>query len=229
MALSEKYEGMWRDSIDLFQKNQCQLDNAIHSMEDTRRGTTLLSYFLENSVLTNNVCQFIQQLVQLEPEQYYYPANELHLTVLSIISCVSGFQLSNIHSERHIEAIQMALSEINAFEIDYQGITVSPACVLLKGFPADESLNKLRECLRISFDRCNIEHSIDTRYRISTAHTTIMRCQARFQQPEQLVTFLNTYKNEHFGSLTVKNLHYVFNNWYQQRSITQALRHFQIG
>ena len=95
--LKSLYSKMWIDSIDRFKSNNCETDLLINDPTDMRRGITILSYF--NNSVEVEVSNFLEELKIIEPDQYYYPKNELHLTILSIISCITGFKLSNINVE----------------------------------------------------------------------------------------------------------------------------------
>ena len=108
--LKSLYSKMWIDSIDRFKNNNCDTDLLINDSKDMRRGITVLSYF--NDSVGAKVSNFLEELKIIEPEQYYYPKNELHLTVLSIVSCISGFKLSNINVEEYSSIFKDSVKEI---------------------------------------------------------------------------------------------------------------------
>jgi len=219
--LKNLYSKMWNDSIDRFKNNNCEIDSLINDESDMRRGITVLSYFDDS--LGHNISNFLEELKVIEPEQYYYPKNELHLTILSIISCITGFKLSNIDVEAYCSIFQETIKGIDGFKINLKGITVSPSCILIQGFPDSNQLNHLRDSLRINFKKANLESTIDTRYKLITAHTTVVRCAAQFKNNDELLAVLCKYKNYDFGTLEVNSLELVFNNWYQNLSVTKSL------
>jgi hypothetical protein len=47
--------------------------------------------------------------------------------------------------------------------------------MMVQGFPADEGLQVLRDRLRAAFRQSSLQQSIDQRYSIQTAHSTIIR------------------------------------------------------
>ncbi|MFW5726422.1 MAG: hypothetical protein ACOCW4_01010 [bacterium] len=69
----------------------------------------------------------------MEPEQYQYPASDLHITLLSVISCYRGFGLEQI------DGLSLARFEdfksIPAMQISFGGISASLATVLVCGYP----------------------------------------------------------------------------------------------
>jgi len=224
--LSHFYGQMWMDSIDRFKNNDCQTDLLINDPSDLRRGITVLSYF--DSSVKSNIANFLNELKIIEPEQYYYPQHELHLTILSIISCIAGFKLSTINVEAYCSIFQESIKDIGSFKINYKGITVSPSCILIQGFPDSEQLNILRNSLRANFKKANLVSTIDTRYEISTAHTTAVRCMAPFNNSHNVMKILSKYRNYDFGTIEVNTLELVFNNWYQNLSITKNLARLKL-
>lgn len=219
--LKNLYAQMWSDSIDRFKRNNCEIDPLIKDESDMRRGITVLSYF--NDSVGCKVSNFLEELKTIEPEQYYYPKSELHVTILSIISCISGFKLSHIDVEAYSSIFKEAIKNIDGFKINFKGITVSPSCILIQGFPDSTQLNHLRDSLRVGFKRANLELNIDSRYKISTAHATVVRCVTPFKNSNELLAVLSNYRDYDFGTLEIKSLELVFNNWYQNLSITRCL------
>ena len=225
--LQKLYSDMWKGSIDRFKNNSCETDLLIHDPRDTRRGITVLSYF--DNPVDVEISNFLDELRIIEPEQYYYPRNELHLTVLSIISCIPGFKLSNINAEEYSSIFKESIKEIGGFKVKYKGITVSPSCILIQGFPDSEQLSHLRDSLRINFNKSKLQSTIDSRYEISTAHTTAVRCVKPFKDHHSLMKVLSKYKDYDFGTLEVNSLELVFNNWYQNLSITESLSKLELS
>lgn len=220
------YSQMWLDSIDKFESNECVIDPLIHDPTDMRRGITVLSYF-DNAVAVE-ISNFLDELNIIEPAQYYYPKNELHLTILSIISCITGFKLANIDVEAYISVFKETLHNIDGFKVHYKGITVSPSCILIQGFPEGKQLNHLRDALRVNFKKAKLAATIDSRYKILTAHTTAVRCLTPFKNSHNVMKILSKYKNHDFGTLEVNSLELVFNNWYQNLSVTKRLSSFEL-
>ncbi|MEI8619376.1 hypothetical protein P4S66_00230 [Pseudoalteromonas sp. B129b] len=224
--LKNLYSQMWIDSIDKFKNNDCEIDPLINDPTDMRRGITALSYF--DSSVGSKISNFLKELQAIEPEQYYYPKSELHLTILSIISCTTGFKLSNIDVEAYSYIFKEAIKNIDGFKVHYKGITVSPSCILIQGFPDSERLSYLRDSLRVSFKKSKLKSTIDSRYKITTAHTTAVRCMTPFKNSDNLMKVLSKYKEYDFGTLEVNSLELVFNNWYQNLSITNSLSSFKL-
>lgn len=225
--IKKTYDDMWVNAIQRFKNDQYEVDHLINSPEDTRRGVTILSY-LNNGVVVK-IGEFLDELKDIEPQQYYYPKSELHLTVLSIITCIEDFKLSDIDVKTYSDAFKEAVKNIGPFTVKYSGITASPSCILVQGFPEKEQLNSLRSKLRSSFKKAKLHTSIDVRYEISTAHATVVRFTAPLRNRDEFIKVLSKYRKSDFGTLQVDKLDLVFNNWYQDLSVTKLLCSCELG
>lgn len=94
---ADVYSQLWQQFCAALSTQQLQTDAFTADPSDDRRGITALAFLRTNSpAACLEVQRFQQLLAELEPAQYLQPAAELHLTVLSIISCISGFKLQQI-------------------------------------------------------------------------------------------------------------------------------------
>ena len=169
MNLQAHYNQLYESAIKKIKSNNYQRDFLIDSPDDKRFGVTLLVRPSEN--IKNKIQFLLDDLKQIDPIQYYYPSTDIHITIMSIISCYEGFRLDQISTSEYIELISSNLKEIDKFNITFKGITASDSSVMIQGFPTDENLNNLRNGLRNSFRSSNLKQSIDKRYTIQTAHS----------------------------------------------------------
>jgi 2'-5' RNA ligase len=147
---------------------------------------------------------------------------------MAIISCYEGFTLDKISIEDYIKIIQESLINLGEIKIEFRGVTASPSALIIQGFPADESLNNLRNKLRENFKKSTLQQSIDSRYAISTAHSTVMRFQEKLQNPEKLIAVAEQFRDYNFGEFTVNKIELVYNDWYQRENNTVHLYDFEI-
>lgn len=220
-SISSLYEKMWQESIEGFSNKQFELDAKISSNSDSRRGLTLLTRLSDN--IYTNISGFLKEVNSLSDGQYCYPKSDLHVTILSIISCIENFTLESINLNDYIELINKSLSNIESFKISFKGVTASNSCIMLQGFPENDSLDKLRNQLRENFKASGLDTSIDSRYSIATAHSTIVRFQKPILKPELLIHLLSQYRKYEFGTIDVAKLEFVFNDWYQKKVNTNVL------
>ena len=220
------YDQMWNSFVSAMDEGNYVLDPWLNKLaEDDRRGITALAYLEpHNSSLTSNIGEFLRCVRALEPDQYYHPLSDLHVTILSIISCVSGFHLDDIDSQAYIDIfLDVVKQHQHPIEIEFRGITASPSCILLQGFTQGEALDQLRQTLRARYQASGLRSSIDSRYKITTAHSSCVRFSQPLKNPLALLTLCKKWRTTYFGSVTFNDIELVFNNWYQNLSITQVL------
>lgn len=226
MNLTEHYNQLYKSSSEAILSGNYRLDAKINDPSDSRFGITLL--LRPSEKIKANIQLFLEELKAIEPSQYYYPDSDIHITVMSIISCYEGFSLDKIVVENYIEIIQKSLADLAEIKIEFRGITASNSAIMIQGFPSDESLNDLRDKLRENFKNSALEQSIDSRYSIATAHSTVMRFREKLQNPEQLIQIANQFREYNFGEFKADKLELVFNDWYQRERNTIQLKDFPL-
>lgn len=226
MDLNTHYKNLYKNAIAKISKNEYDLDNLIDSNQDQRFGITLL--IRPSETVKNNIQKFLTKLKQIEPHQYYYNNSDIHITVLSVISCYNDFKLSNINPNDYVQVIEQSLVKNTSLEISLKGLTASPSCIMVQGFPSNQFLDNIRENLRTNFKKSNLEQSIDKRYTIQTAHTTVVRFRKPLNNKTTFVNTIEVYKNETFGSFKPKTLELVYNDWYQRKQYVKKLATFNL-
>lgn len=218
MNLQEHYNQLYQKSSELILKGNYKVDNQINDASDSRFGITLL--IRPNEEVKAKIQLFLNELREVDSKQYYYPDSDIHITVMSIISCYEGFTLDTIRIEEYIETIQKSLLDVDKIKISFKGITASPSAIMIQGFPTDESLNNLRNKLRENFKKSTLQQSIDSRYAIATAHSTVLRFQEKLENPEKLMEVVKKFRDFDFGEFNVEKLELVYNDWYQRENNT---------
>ena len=226
MDLSKHYNQLYKKSAEAILSGNYNIDSQINNPSDSRFGITLL--IRPSEKIKANIQLFLDELKAVEHEQYYYPDRDIHITVISIISCYEGFTIDKISIEDYIKIIQESLINLGKIKIEFRGVTASPSALMIQGFPADESLNTLRNKLRDNFKKSALHQSIDSRYAIATAHSTVMRFQQKLQNPEKLIPVAEKFRDYNFGEFTVEKVELVYNDWYQRENNTVHLYDFDI-
>lgn len=227
MKLKDHYNEMWERSLQQFKRRQFQYDDWIDAPNDTRYGLTLLARPSEE--VKRAVLDTLDELKAVAPGQYYYPASSLHLTVLSIISCYPEFRLSAVDPTEYCDLISRAIRLIKPFSVTFEGLTASPSCILVQGFPADEQLSLLRDNIRSAFKRSSLQHSIDQRYRLKTAHLTALRFRQPLRDSEMFVDRITRLRDAGFGSCRIDSLELVANDWYHRKDRVRHIYTFELA
>lgn len=227
MDLSEHYNNLYIESSKAILEGNYKPDTQINNTSDSRFGITLL--IRPNEIVKANIRLFLEDLKAIEPNQYYYPDSDIHITVMSIISSYENFSLDQITIRDYIDVIQQSLVHLDKIKIEFRGVTASASAIMIQGFPTDDSLDNFRDKLRENFKKSTLEQSIDSRYSIATAHSTVMRFQEKPENPEQLIQAVAKFRDHDFGVFQVKNLELVYNDWYQRQKNTIHLADFYIA
>lgn len=226
MNLISHYHQLWQKSISNFEQGLFEYDALIDDVTDKRYGITLLAR--PEQRVKDNIQSFLSKFKPIEPEQYYYPSSDIHITVMSIISCHTGFNLDQINIEDYVHLIKNSLIGCKKFQVVFKGLTASPSCIIIQGFPEDDTLHHIRENLRVNIRNTDLQHSMDTRYTIQTAHSTVIRFRKPLQQAEGFLSALKSYRHHEFGVFEIDRLELVFNDWYQKKEIVKTLRSFPL-
>ena len=226
MNLPEHYNKLYQDSIQKIKSDTYQIDNLIDSSLDNRFGITLLIRL--DKQIRDAIHKFLSDLKMVEPDQYYYPDSDIHVTVMSIISCYDGFELTQINVMDYVEIIKKSIANEKKIQIEFRGITASPSCILIQGFLKDDTLTTIRNNLRINFKNSNLEQTLDKRYSIQTAHATVVRFRTSLTQKDKFITALDSYRDFNFGIFEADSLELVYNDWYHSSKHEEELYRFEI-
>ncbi len=227
MPLQATYDALRQAALPRLACGEADLDPLLDSAQDTRRGITLLTR--PPAPIAAALAEMMAEFQLTEPAQYYYPPTDIHLTILSIISCCPDFKLNDINPVNYCSALRQIIQFIPAFRLTYQGLTASAGGILVQGFPQGNGLDELRAAIRNLFQYADLQQSIDKRYSIQTAHSTIIRFKSPLQNPAKLLANLKKYEGYFFGSFEVSKLELVYNDWYQRAENTVVLDEYLLS
>jgi 2'-5' RNA ligase len=97
---------------------------------------------------------------------------------------------------------------------------------MVQGFPKNDRLRLLRQQLRENFQSSNLKHSIDKRYTLETAHSTIIRFKSPLADNNRFIDCLKKYRNYDFGISKIGKAEFVYNDWYMTNSIVSKIKSF---
>lgn len=226
MNLAKHYDDLYYNCIKKVMSENFLADSLIDSEDDDRYGITLL--IRPPETIKIQIQTFLNNLKQIEPNQYYYRNSDIHITVMSIISCYSGFKLTKIDLAEYNNVIVKSLENKNNFSINFKGITASESGIMIKGFMSNETLNEIRDNLRLNFRNSKLEQSIDKRYSIQTAHSTVVRFRSGVKRKDEFLDTIEKYRNYEFGEFNVNTLELVANDWYQKKEKVKKLAEFNL-
>ena len=215
------YDRLWDESSGPLARGICDIDSRIDAPDDTRRGISVILRLEEHA--GEALAGFLSRVRESEPEQYYYPASDRHVTVLTIISCVEDFRPEDIDRDAYATILRDATDGLGPIVLRFTGVTATSSCIMLQGFPVGDALSLLRERLRRNFGESPLRHSIDSRYRREAAHCTLLRFRKPLREPARLVGLLADHRDEDFGTLRADGVDLVGTDWYLRRTHTTIL------
>lgn len=226
MNLENHYKKLYHESINKISSDNYHIDTLIDSKNDRRFGLTLI--IRPSNEIKKKIQNFLKNFKEIEPNQYYYPNSDIHITVMSIISCYNDFDMSKIDVQKYIDLTEKCLLKGIDLNITFKGITASPSGVMVQGFMNNNELNDIRNRLRKEFKNSNVEQSLDKRYLIQTAHSTIIRFRKELSQKEKFLELLDNSINYDFGTFKVNKFELVYNDWYQREQYVKKIHEFVV-
>ena len=181
----------------------------INVKNDNRMSLVLLIRI--SSEISNKIEKCISKLKNIEPDLYYYPKTDFHITVIDILKGEENREIPNNLNE-YIECINNCIKEIKPFKIEFNGLTASDNAIMVKGYYEYE-LQKFRELLRKSLKEKGL--SLEERYETISCHITIGRVADNFKNPKDLTKFIEEERK--FGVMEVDALELSFHNWYDTK------------
>jgi 2'-5' RNA ligase len=225
-SLPAHYDAMWERAFASIAAGDIECDRRLAAGPDPRRGLTVIAR--PGPVLEARFDALLDRLAAVAPGQYRHPAADMHLTVLSLftVSEDPSFALARLDDYR--AAVREAVRGIAAFEIALRGITLSRGAVMACGYPQDGMLEKLRERLRLQLRGRGLDGTLDGRYRLVTAHASLMRFVEPLVDPMRFTRELEALREEPLGMMQVKELQLVVNDWYMSSGSLQLVDTLQL-
>lgn len=145
--LQSHYDTMWERAFGAVAGGELDYDTYLTAGRDLRRGLTLIAR--PSQALRVRFDAVLDRLAGSQPQQYRYPASDMHMTILSLFTVTEHPDSELLHLAGYHAAVSAALQGIEPIEIDFAGITLSRSAVLAQGFPIGPALETLRERLRV--------------------------------------------------------------------------------
>ena len=227
-ALAAQYDALWAAAAPEVRVGRIAVDpRAADKASDERRGVTLIARPAPG--VADALAAFADELRAIEPAQYYQPRADLHITVLSVFTGTPDYRAHLAHVDAYREAVAEAVDGVGPFAVDTCGITLTAGAVLVQGFPRDGTLERIREQLRAALTARGFGGGLDRRYRLVTAHSTLVRFTTPLDDPERFVDWLAAARGREFGTSMVGRLELVLSDWYHSAERSETLAAYALG
>jgi 2'-5' RNA ligase len=222
------YDWLWADALATFATGRVKTDpHLLDRAADDRRGLSLIIRPAPDMIA--RMTGLIDRLRQIAPDQHLYRPDELHITLLALLSATSGFDLGAVPVAAYRDLLADLFAHVRPFEVHFTGVTASPDCVMICGHSEGDALNVLRDRLREALAQAGLGTSLDRRYRIVTAHATILRFYAQPANLPALVAFLTSLRDHDLGTFRVEQVEFVTNDWYMSHDRVQVLARYPLA
>jgi 2'-5' RNA ligase len=222
LEISGIYQRLWNEAVTAFERGEHKVDAHLSGKaNDRRRGVTLICR--PSLAVRDAVAEYIGRLAEVCPGQYFYRPEELHITVLSIISGTELWEREMPRLEACRPIIGKVLGRCRPFKIHFRGVTASRDSVLIQGFSTD-GLAVIRDELREAFARDGFGDMPDRRYKAATAHMTAMRFCKPCPDLKPLLSLLKASRETDFGECDVMAIQLILGDWYGS---SESVRMFQ--
>jgi len=221
------YETLWQQTEPALERGDIHLDPHLQNrQQDRRRGWSLI--IRPNHAAKEVIHAAIRDIQGYEPEQHYYHPDELHVTVLSLFSPTERFA-EHLHKyPAYQTALQDVFHHIERFQIEFRGITATRDGVMMQGFAQQNALNHLRDRLRAVLTAYGLGDTLDTRYRIQTAHSTIVRFQTPLSNPPGFLAHLRHLRASLCAQTLCATIQWVKNDWFMSRDHVELIEEFHL-
>jgi len=224
--LRAHYDAMWDRAWPDVARGDVDCDRRLAGGRDPRRGLTLIAR--PGPALAARFAALQDALIAADPQQYRQPRADLHMTVLSLFTVTEDYEPHLARRADYAAAARAALEDASPFDIGFEGITISRGAVLAKGFPRDGTLERLRARLRDALRAQGLDGTLDQRYRLVTAHSTLLRFVAPPADPARLAAVLTALRDMPLGSMRVDSLQLVINDWYMSSAAVEPIETFTL-
>ena len=99
---------------------------------------------------------------------------------------------------------------------------------MIQGFPGDDTLAKIRNDLRESLRQNQLGEQLDVRYKINSAHITVMRfCNANADW-KSVLKLLKASRTTDFGETRVEKVELILGDWYASAKTARTLQEYKL-
>jgi 2'-5' RNA ligase len=217
---------MWDRAWPHVAEGDVDCDTHLAGGLDPRRGMTLIAR--PDAALAARFASVQDRLSGADPRQYRQPRADLHVTILSLFTVTEEYAPHLARRADYTAAVRAAVDGLPPFDIGFDGITISRGAVLARGFPRNGTLELLRTRLREALRARGLDGMLDQRYRLVTAHSTLLRFIAPPTDPARFAAVLTELRGMPLGTMHVETLQLVVNDWYMSSAAVESIEAFPL-
>jgi hypothetical protein len=203
------YDRIHDSNIEDIGEGRVEIDRYLATAEnDPRMGISLIIPIVGNS---ENYRELVNRFERVEPDQYYYPFGNLHITVFDFIQGSADYRRDEFLEKTFLEISREAVEAVGPFAIHFRGVAFSRGAGILRGYDGD-ALISIRRNIRSLLKERGIRN--DERYESESAHVTFTRFRAALRNPPLFRETIEASRSFDLGDEEVSSLELVEHDWY---------------
>lgn len=209
MSSWELYKRIYDSHRDHMRSGDIDIDpHLLWKTRDSRMGISLI---ISLHAFAAEYANIVESFRTIEPDQYYYPFDDLHITIFDFIQGTHQYRQNAALEHDFLDISQEALASIPPFSIHMKGIVFSKAAGLIKGYD-ENRLIEIREKIRRIMKARKKDN--DERYRSESAHVTWTRFTRKIQKPREYCHMIDAHTETEIGEEVVREIELVEHDWY---------------
>lgn len=221
--LDQLYREIDRRGRQAIAGSRVQVDPYLKELAaDRRQGLSLICRLPAH--VTRNINLALALLKQVEPDLYYYPSADMHITVLDLIGARTDFDCPPDRLEEYVTCLTRIAQAVPPVDWRLAGLIASPGAILVKGYYSP-ALLKLRTRLRYELPAMGL--ALKERYPTISGHVTVARFINQPAQPQILLDHLASNRDLAVGAFTSPKLELVVHDWYNHHS--RLVKEIELG
>jgi hypothetical protein len=218
MGNEELYDSIHSNSLPLIRCGDVAVDDYLLAPErDTRLGISLV---IPIAIGEHSYRDLVGDFASVEPDQYYYPYGDLHVTVFDFVCAVADYTRSEADEAAFLRVAEETARTLPRFILRFEGIVFSESAGLICGYDFG-ALVDMRAALRVSMRGHGLP--IDERYESRSAHATFCRFTKQPTNAEAFLDVVEKRRNFPFGKEFVDELVVVEHDWYNRRATRRTI------
>jgi 2'-5' RNA ligase/tetratricopeptide (TPR) repeat protein len=193
---------------------------------DKRLGLTLI--VRPSPDVSDALARVNDRLRAVAPENFYYDPARFHFTILSLINAAAPPAIPGDLVPRFRQVIADVLRDSRPFRVTFAGVCPTRSSVIAKGFPADDSLERIRAALRFELTAAGLGAGLDERYPSRGAHVTLARFKVN-RPARPLVELLDQLRGADLGDMSVGHAQLVENDFYMSATKVRLIAGLPLG
>ncbi|MGD9940937.1 MAG: 2'-5' RNA ligase family protein [Clostridia bacterium] len=224
MSSVSLYEKIHQDSMCSISGGDIDIDPCLSDhVVDQRRGVSLI---IPVKGIRKDYEALVARFRNLAPEQYYYPFEDLHVTVFDFVQAFESYTRSEQQEDEFRQISHEALEGIGQFPLRLRGPVFSSAAGLLAGYD-DDILVTIRKTIRRLMVMKGLRN--DERYESHSAHVTFCRFRSPLADPAGFVRLIDACRDLQLGTEEVAFMELVEHDWYNSTPTKRVIATIALG